>query len=133
MKKTIINPDTIAPPVSKYSHAVRIETGDTAFIFVAGQIALDPNGNLVGENDIVRQTEFIFEQIATILQAAGGSLGDVVKANIYTTDMSQYGKVAEVRNRYFADNPPATTFVEVSKLVREGWMVEIEVVAAAQK
>ena len=133
MKKTIINPDTIAPPVSKYSHAVRIETGDTAFIFVAGQIALDPSGNLVGENDIVRQTEFIFEQIATILQAAGGSLGDVIQANIYTTDMSQYGKVAEVRNRYFADNPPATTFVEVSKLVREGWMVEIEVVAAVQK
>ncbi len=133
MKKTIINPDTIAPPVGKYSHAVRIETGDTAFIFVAGQIALDPSGNLVGENDIVRQTEFIFEQIATILQAAGGSLGDVIKTNIYTTDMSQYGKVAEVRNRYFADNPPATTFVEVSKLVREGWMVEIEVVAAVQK
>jgi len=112
---------------------VRIETGDTAFIFVAGQIVLVPNGNLVGENGIVRQTGFIFVRIATILQAAGGSLGDVVKANIYTTDMSQYGKVAEVRNRYFADNPPATTFVEVSKLVREGWMVEIEVVAAAQK
>ncbi len=133
MKKTIINPDTIAPPVSKYSHAVRIDTGDTAFIYVAGQIALDLHGNLVGENDIVTQTEFVFEQITTILKAAGGSLSDVVKANIYVTDMSQYAKVAEVRNRYFAGDPPATTFVEVSKLVREGWMVEIEVVAAVQQ
>ena len=132
MKKTIINPDNIAPPVSKYSHAVRVETGDTAFIFVAGQIALDVNGNVVGENDISIQTEFVFEQISTILKAAGGTLQDVVKANIYVRDMSDYAKVAEVRNRYFAEGPPATTFVEVSRLAREGWLVEIEVVAAIQ-
>ncbi len=133
MKKTLINPDTIAPPVSKYSHAVRVDIGDAAFIYVAGQIALDAHGNLVGENDIARQTEFVFEQIKTILAAAGGALSDVIKANIYVTDMSQYSKVAEVRNRYFADTLPATTFVEVNKLVREGWMVEIEVVAVVQK
>lgn len=132
MEKTFINPDTIAPPVSKYSHAVRVVIADTALIYVAGQVPLDPNGNLVGENDIGTQTEFVFEQIKTILKAAGGSLRDIVKANIYVTDMSQYAKVAEVRNRYFAGNPPATTFVEVSKLVREGWMVEIEVQAAVQ-
>jgi len=133
LKKTLINPDTIAPPVSKYSHAVRVDIGDAAFIYVAGQIALDAHGNLVGENDIARQTEFVFEQIKTILAAAGGALSDVIKANIYVTDMSQYSKVAEVRNRYFADTLPATTFVEVNKLVREGWMVEIEVVAVVQK
>jgi enamine deaminase RidA (YjgF/YER057c/UK114 family) len=86
----------------------------------------------VGENDIAVQTEFVFEQIKTVLAAAGGSLRDVVKANIFVTDISQFKKVAEVRNRYFADNPPATTFVEVSKLVNEGWMVEIEVQAAVQ-
>jgi 2-iminobutanoate/2-iminopropanoate deaminase len=133
LKKTLINPDTIAPPVSKYSHAVRVDIADAAFIYVAGQIALDAHGNLVGENDIARQTEFVFEQIKTILAAAGGALSDVIKANIYVTDMSQYSKVAEVRNRYFADTLPATTFVEVNKLVREGWMVEIEVVAVVQK
>jgi len=133
VKKTIMNPVGIAPPVSNYSHAVQVETGDTAFIFVAGQIALDVNGNLVGENDIGMQTEFVFEQIATILKAVDGSLRDVVKANIYVRDMSDYAKVAEVRNRYFAEAPPATTFVEVSRLAREGWLVEIEVVAAIQK
>jgi reactive intermediate/imine deaminase len=133
MEKTFINPDTIAPPVSKYSHAVRVDIADTALIYLAGQVPLDPNGNLVGENDIGTQTEFVFEQIKTILEAAGGSLRDVVKANIYVTDMSQYAKVAEVRNRYFAENPPATTFVAVKELVRKGWMIEIEVVAAVQK
>lgn len=133
MEKTFINPDTIAPPVSKYSHAVRVDIADTALIYLAGQVPLDPNGNLVGENDIGTQTEFVFEQIKTILAAAGGSLRDVVKANIYVTDMSQYAKVAEVRNRYFAENPPATTFVAVKELVRKDWMIEIEVVAAVQK
>ena len=132
MEKTFINPGTIAPPLSNYSHAVRVVIGDTALINVAGQVPLDPNGNLVGENDITKQTQFVFEQISTILKAAGGSLSDVVKANIYVTDMSQYAKVAQVRNRYFAVHPPATTFVEVSKLVKEGFMVEIEVQAAVQ-
>ena len=132
MEKTFINPGSIAPPLSNYSHAVRVVIGDTALINVAGQVPLDPNGNLVGENDIAKQTEFVFEQIITILKATGGSLSDVVKANIYVTDMSQYAKVAQVRNRYFAVHPPATTFVEVSKLVKEGFMVEIEVQAAVQ-
>ncbi len=130
MKKTVLNPKTIAPPISNYSHVARVEIADTALIYVAGQIALDPDGNLVGENDISAQTDFIFRQLETILQEAGGSLRDIVKANIFVTDMSQYGKVAAIRNRYFAIDPPATTFVEVSKLVREGLMIEIEVQAA---
>ncbi len=132
MKKAFINPDTIAFPVSKYTHVVRVEIADTALIFVSGQVPLDPQGNLVGENDVSLQTERVFEEIKIVLEAAGGSLQDVVKMNIYVTDISQYAKVTAVRNRYFANNPPAATFVEVSKLVREGWMVEIEVTAAVQ-
>jgi 2-iminobutanoate/2-iminopropanoate deaminase len=132
LKKTFTNPDTIAPPMSNYTHVVRVEIADTALIFVAGQVPLTPDGTLVGENDIGKQTEVVFEQLQTALAAAGGSLKDVVKANIYVTDMSQYAKVAEVRNRYFAVNPPATTFVEVSKLVKDGFLVEIEVQAAVQ-
>ena len=132
MEKTFINPASIAPPISQYSHAVRVVLADTALIYVAGQVPLDPNGKLVGENDISAQTEFVFKQIETVLQSAGASLSDVVKANIYVTDISQFDKVAAVRNRYFVNNPPATTFVEVSQLVKKGWMVEIEVQAAVQ-
>jgi reactive intermediate/imine deaminase len=132
MKKTFKNPESIARPLSNYTHVVRVEIADTALIYVAGQIALDPQGNLVGENDAGAQTEFVFKQIETILNDAGGSLRDVVKANIYVTDMSHYDEVAAVRNRHFAVDPPATTFVAVSKLAREGLMVEIEVQAAVQ-
>ncbi len=132
MQKKVINPGTIAPPVSNYSHVVRVDVADTAFIYVAGQIALDPSGKLIGENDIGAQTEFIFQQLATILKEAGGSLRDVVKSNIFVTDMSQYSTVAAIRNRYFAVDPPVATFVEVSKLVRAGLLIEIEVQAVVQ-
>ncbi len=132
MKKTVKNPQGIAKPLSNYSHVVRVEIGDTALLFVAGQIALDPEGKLVGRNDVSAQTEFVFQQIETILAGEDATLHDVVKANIYVTDMAYYDKVAAVRNRYFAIDPPATTFVEVSALAREGLLVEIEVQAAIQ-
>ena len=132
MKKTVKNPQSIARPLSNYSHVVRVEIVDTALIYIAGQIALDPQGNLVGENDIGLQTEFVFKQIETILKEESATLRDVVKANIYVTDMSHYNEVAAVRNRYFVADPPATTFVAVSKLARQGLMVEVEVQAAVQ-
>lgn len=132
MKKTVKNPADIAKPLSNYSHVVRVEIADTALLFVAGQIALDSQGQLVGERDISAQTEFVFQQIATILAGEGATLKDVVKANIYVTDMSHYNEVAAVRNRYFAVDPPATTFVEVSALARKGLLVEIEVQATVQ-
>lgn len=134
MKVSLVNPDSMATPLGKYSHGVRVDVGEAgSIIFVAGQFAIDIDGNLVGEDDIARQTEFAFEEIKAILEAAGASLNDVVKANIYVTDMSLFPKVAEVRNQYFGDNAPASTVVEVSKLVPDGCMVEIEVIAAAQK
>jgi 2-iminobutanoate/2-iminopropanoate deaminase len=132
MKKTIKNPAGIAQPLSNYSHVVRVEIADTALLFVAGQIALDLDGQLVGKNDISAQTEFVFQEIEAILKGEGATLRDVVKANIYVTDMTHYKEVAAVRNRYFAVDPPATTFVEVSKLAREGLLVEIEVQAVVQ-
>jgi len=133
MKKTLVNPETMVRPISSYSHGVRVETGDTVLIFVSGQIALDPQGNLVGPGDVVAQTEYVFNEIATILKAAGASLKDVVKANIYVLNMNDFPKVAEVRNKYFAESLPASTFVEVNKLVRDGCLVEIEAIAATKK
>jgi 2-iminobutanoate/2-iminopropanoate deaminase len=132
MKKIVKNPQSIAQPLSNYSHVVRLEIVDTALIYVAGQIALDSQKKVVGENNIGAQAEFVFKQIETILKEEGATLGDVVKANIYVTDMSRYDEVAAVRNRYFSVDPPATTFVEVSKLAREGLLIEIEVQVAIQ-
>jgi 2-iminobutanoate/2-iminopropanoate deaminase len=133
IKKILINPEGIAAPISKYSHCVRVEIGDAALIFVSGQIALDPEGNVIGTGDVLAQTEYVFKEIDTIVKASGASLKDVVKATIFVTNMANFPKVAEVRNRYFAESPPACTFVEVNKLVRDGCLVEIEVIAAVSK
>ncbi len=133
MKKTIINPEGMLFPPSKYSHGVRVETVDGVLIFVAGELPLDEKGKTVGPGDITAQTECVFQQIEKVLKTSGASLKDVVKATIFVTDMKDFRKVVAVRDKYFAENPPASTFVEVSRLAREDCLVEIEVIAVAPK
>ena len=130
MEKTFVNPETVAPPVGNYSHAVTLDVGDARLIFVSGQIALDREGRLVGAGDMARQAEQVFENIKAILEANGAAMSDVVKVNTYLTDVSQRPALAEVRARYFTGDPPASTLVEVSRLALEGLLVEIEVIAA---
>jgi enamine deaminase RidA (YjgF/YER057c/UK114 family) len=130
MQKSFINPANIAPPVSQYTHVVRVEGRDLAWIFVSGQVPLDPQGSLVGAGDMGQQAERIFEELRIALEAAGATLHDVVKTTFYTTDMSCYDQVVAVRNRYFdAIHPPASTNVEVRRLVQEKWLLEIEATA----
>jgi reactive intermediate/imine deaminase len=130
MRTTAMNPESIAPPVGNYSHAVRIETGDGVLLFVSGQVAYDPAGNLVGEGDMARQTEQVFENLKAVLEANGGSFSDVVKISTFMTDIGQLAGVREVRARYLPDPPPASTTVEVSGLFRPEALIEVEVVAA---
>ncbi len=130
MEKTFVNPETVAPPVGSYSHAVTLDVGDATLIFVSGQIALDRAGQFVGAGDMARQAEQVFENIKAILEANGAAMNDVVKVNTYLTDVSQRPALAEVRARYFTGDPPASTLVEVSRLALEGLLIEVEVTAA---
>lgn len=129
MKKTIINPEGLLMPPSKYSHGVSVELEDTKLVFVAGELPLDQKGNVVGPNDITTQTECVFQNIEKVLKASGASLKDVIKATIFVTDMKDFHKVVVVRDKYFAESSPASTFVE-AKLTREDCLVEIEAIAA---
>ncbi|KON28524.1 hypothetical protein AC481_01125 [miscellaneous Crenarchaeota group archaeon SMTZ-80] len=133
LKKNLVNPNELPPPISKYSHGVIIENNNMKLIFVSGQIALDLKGEIVGINDVSKQTDYVFKEIKKILEESGASLRDVVKATIFVTSMNDYQKVADVRNKYFSESPPATTFVEVNRLVKDGCLVEIEVIAAISK
>ena len=131
MHKTYSNPDTVAPPAARYSHAVRVELGDGALIYVCGQLPIDAEGNLVGEGDIAGQTEQVFENMSAVLEANGASMRDVVQTNTYITDVSRIAEVNEVRARHFSEGAaPTSTTVEVGGLARPEWMVEIEAVAA---
>lgn len=130
MRTSAMNPDTVASPGGNYSHAVRIEMDGGALLFVSGQVAFDRGGNLVGEGDMARQTEQVFENIQAVLEANGGSFADVVKISTFMTDMSHLAAMRDVRGRYLPDPPPASTTVEVSSLFRPEAMIEVEAVAA---
>jgi reactive intermediate/imine deaminase len=130
MRTRTVNPDTVAPPVGSYSHAVRLELDGAALLFVSGQLPLDAQGRLVGEGDMARQTEQVFENLRAILEANGATFRDVVKIGSYLTDLSQLAAMREVRARYLAVEPPASTLVGVAGLVLPEALLEVEVVAA---
>ncbi len=125
------NPDGLSRPTG-YSHVVEV-TGPVKTIYVAGQVALDKDGNVVGARDMKAQTEQVFRNLETALAAAGAKFGDVVKMNTYITDMSKAPAVREVRARYFGEVTPASTLVQVVALARPELMLEIEVIAAVRE
>lgn len=123
-----VKSDTL-PPSPGYSQAVEIRPG-ARIIFVAGQVALDHSGKLVGEGDFRAQATQVFENVKAALQASGAGFDNVVKLNSYFVDMSQLPAFREVRDKYInTANPPASTAVKVAGLFREGFLLEIEAVA----
>ncbi|HET8956711.1 MAG TPA: RidA family protein [Solirubrobacterales bacterium] len=121
-----------APPSSAYSHGLSVDVGDTRIVFVTGQIAIDDAGDVIS-TDVEVQTRFVFARIGAILHAGGLSMNDVVKAQIFLTDLRDLAIVSSVRDEYFDDPRPATTLVEVGALVRPTCHVEIEVTAIAKR
>ncbi|WP_218031992.1 RidA family protein [Dictyobacter kobayashii] len=122
-----INPPAIAPAPG-YTHVVEVTRGRT--IYIAGQIALDQAGNVVGPHDFRAQTRQVFENLKAALAAVGADFTHVVKLNMYVVDISQLLALREVRDSYVNTvNPPASTLVEVRKLAREELLIEIEAVA----
>jgi reactive intermediate/imine deaminase len=118
----------LAEPVSHYTDAVR--AGD--LLFVSGCIAVDGGGRLVGGDDVVAQTRQVFANLKAILAAAGASIRDVVKVTVFLTDVLDRAAVNSVREEVFGETRPASTLVEVSKLVLDGARVEVEAVALLQ-
>ena len=133
MTKKSLNPENFTYIMGSYSHGLKVDVGDSEMIFVTGQIAMDKDGNAVAPDDIVKQTDFVFQNLQKILQEGGASLDDVVKAVIYVTDISKFKDISAVRNKYFAKSKPVSTLVEISKTVKEGCDIEIEVIAIKKK
>lgn len=112
-------------PFSHYTDAVRAGN----LLFVSGCVALDADGNLVGEGDVVAQARQVFSNIGLCLSAAGASFADVVKVTTYLTDIADRGRINPVRQEFFGDARPASTLVEVSALVLPELLIEVEAVA----
>ena len=114
-----------------YSQVMVVEAGGCRQIFVAGQVARDRDGNCVGLGDMRAQIAQVGDNIKAALEAAGASLADVVKTTTYVTDMDEYFKHQDVRMRYFAAALPTSTTVQVVRLSRPEFLVEIEAMAIA--
>jgi reactive intermediate/imine deaminase len=116
------------PPSPGYSQAVEIKRG--RIIYVAGQVALDRSGKVVGEGNIRAQAQQTFENLKAALEASGAKFEDVVKLNYYFSDITQLSVVREVRDQFInTANPPASIAVEVKRLFREPFLIEVEAVA----
>jgi enamine deaminase RidA (YjgF/YER057c/UK114 family) len=108
--------------IAGYSRAVRIGN----VVHVSGTTATDENGNLVGINDAYAQTDYIIRKIERALNAAGAVLSDVIRTRIYVTNIHQWEIIARAHGEFFSQIRPANTLVEVSALVGDGYLVEIE-------
>ena len=110
--------------IGPYSQAIKAN----GFVFVSGQIALDPQtGEFVG-TDVRQQTERVMDNLKAILEASGASLGHVVKTTVYLKDMNDFTTMNEVYARYFTLSPPARSTVQAARLPKDA-LVEIDVVA----
>ena len=115
-------PQAIGP----YSQAIKVG----GFLFTSGQIAIDPATSQVIEGDIAAQTERVMKNLAAILKAGGLSLQRVVKTTVFLKSMGDFATMNEIYGKYFRDNPPARSTVEVARLPKDV-LVEIEVIALA--
>jgi 2-iminobutanoate/2-iminopropanoate deaminase len=123
MIETIVT-DRGPKAIGPYSQAVRAN----GFVFLSGQIALDPTTQQIVEGGIVVQTERVLENLKAILEASGSSMHRVVKTTVFLADMNEFGAMNEIYSRYFVNNPPARSTIEASRLPRNV-RVEIDLIA----
>jgi reactive intermediate/imine deaminase len=109
-------------PIVGYSRAVRVGN----LVFVTGTTATDENGKIVGVNDAYAQTKQALQNIERVLKRAGAEMKDVVRTRLFVTDISRWEDYGRAHAEYFRSVLPATTMVEVSKLISPEMMVEVE-------
>lgn len=121
------DPETVWSPFGAFSQAVA--PGDGQLVFLKGQVALDPDGAIVGEGDMARQVAQALDNVRDILAALGGRTGDIVSLTQHTTDIAAFMACGPIRQRYFEAPFPVTTTIEVSALYDARLMVEITAIA----
>lgn len=122
MAKRTVRSNSVVEGMGPYSQC--IQAG--GFLFIAGQVAWDREGNIVGVGDIEAQARQVFDNLKALVEAAGATMDDVVKVNFYLTNIGDSGPVRKLREQYFKAPYPAATTVEVSKLVQPELLIEAE-------
>ncbi|CUM68053.1 uncharacterized protein PRCAT00005768001 [Priceomyces carsonii] len=124
MSLKFTNSKKAAAPIAPYSHAVEAN----GFLYLSGFGGLDVEGKLVGNGDVKVETKQVLENIKNVIEEAGSDFKNIVKVNIFITDMSKYKELNEIYALYFTDNKPARSCIEVKSIPIPNGTVEIEVV-----
>lgn len=123
--KEVVTSSGAPKPIGPYSQGIKAN----GFLFLSGQVALDPRSGEFSGSDVRQQTERILENIQGILESAGADLQRIVKATVFLKNMNDFAAMNEVYGRYFTVAPPARSTVEAARLPKDA-LVEIEVIAA---
>ena len=126
-----VNPQSLVKPTG-YTHVVIAPDGRT--VYIAGQVAFDSTGAVVGEGDFTAQAEQVYRNLERALQSVGGTMADLVKTTTFITDIKNLPSLREVRSRRLSKSqPPANTLLQVSSLARPDLLIEIEAVAVLNR
>jgi 2-iminobutanoate/2-iminopropanoate deaminase len=124
--RDVISTKTAPQAIGPYSQAIKAN----GFVFVSGQVAIDPATQQVVAGEVASQTERVLRNLAAILEAAGSGLGKVVRSTVFLKSMNDFVAMNEVYGKYFSAAPPARSTVEVGRLPKDV-LVEIDVIALA--
>lgn len=120
--REIIQPEGLWDPRPRYAQVLKSDK----HAWIAGQVSVDENGNTVGDGDIEAQTRQVFQNLSRALASIGAGFDDIVKLHVYSTDIdAHYSTIAAFRNTHFLAPVPSTT-LQISRLVKPEWLLEIE-------
>ena len=128
MKKQQIRSSKLAEPSGHFSQAIAVPAKGV-LVFVSGMTARRPDGKIVGIGDVEEQTRQVCENLKSALEAAGGTLDDVCRVDVYLRNIGDRERVNKVRRQFWRGTPPASTLIEVSKLASPEFLVEISAIA----
>ncbi|GAC1399433.1 MAG: RidA family protein [Ktedonobacteraceae bacterium] len=130
MEKAIINPPTLAHP-SGFNHGIAVTGG--RLLFLAGQTASDKEGRIIAPGDLVAQYEQILRNLRTVVEAAGGTMQNIVKITIFVSDRDDYlahlQPLGKAHQAFFGSYYPATALLEISRFFQDEALIEIEGIA----
>ena len=127
MAKTQITTERLRQPSGHFSQATTIEARGR-LVFVSGMTARRPDGSVAGVGDVEAQTRQVLDNIKAAMEAAGGTLDDVCRVDVYIRNMEHFDTIHKVRREYFKPPLPASTMVEVTKMVSPDYLIEISAI-----
>src|SRR6266446_2872420 len=128
MKKTQVRTDQVREPSGHFSQAIAIEA-QGRLVFISGMTSRRADGSIAGVGDIEAQTRQVCENLKSAVEAAGGSMDDICRVDVYVRNMEHFDKIHKVRREYFKEPLPASTMVELSKFTSPDALIEISAIA----